>query len=317
MTRGDCMYLFDLHCDTITRLNSGERLVPGDNKLRHNGAYVALDRMTGQKWCQCFAIFLPDHLRGQAAIDYFEDNYRFFIEQLAENDDVMIQARTAEDIRNALQTGRFAAVLTVEGGSVLAGSLKMVKRLSQCGVRMLTLTWNGENEIASGSDTPKGFTPFGRQAVSALEEAGIILDVSHLNDRGFWELTKIAKRPFIASHSNARTVHNHPRNLTDEEFRYIVLTGGITGINFCNSFLSNDFDPPFTQMAAHIAHFLNLGGEDSIALGSDFDGADVPSWLCGVERMNELYRLLCCEFGQRLAHKICWENAYTFFSRCT
>ncbi|MEM1483365.1 membrane dipeptidase [Oscillospiraceae bacterium PP1C4] len=303
------MYLFDLHCDTVTRLNS-----EGKN-FRSNDAHIALDRMSGLQWCQCFAIFMPDEYRGQSAIDYFEDNYRFFRAQMDANRDCITQVRTSAEIETALAEGKAAALLTVEGGSALAGDLSRVQRLAECGVRMLTLTWNGSNEIASGNLTEYGFTEFGKQAVRELENAGIVLDVSHLNDKGFWELTHLATRPFIATHSNSRAVCNHPRNLTDEQFGYIVDHGGLVGINFCIHFISESKDPTFRQFADHIAHFLDLGGEDVLALGSDYDGTDVPSWLDPAEKIRGLYPLICDEFGEQIAEKIFFKNAYHFLNR--
>ena len=117
------------------------------------------------------------------------------------------------------------------------------RRLAECGVRMLTLTWNGENELGSGNETEKGLTQFGRGAVAALEAAGIVIDVSHLNDRGFWDLTQIVSRPLVASHSDARAVRDHPRNLTDDQFCWIVRHGGLVGINYCTRFLTPEGDP--------------------------------------------------------------------------
>ena len=158
------MYFFDLHCDTITRLNTGERLEPGDRSLRRNGAHIDLERMEGLSWCQCFAVFMPDGLRGRAAIDYYEQSLRFFRTQLAENKDRIVQVRTADEILAAVKDGKCAALLTVEGGSVLAGEPSRAAELAADGVRMLTLTWNGENELGSGADMPGGLTPRGGKA---------------------------------------------------------------------------------------------------------------------------------------------------------
>ena len=271
------MYFFDLHCDTITRLNTGERLEPGDRSLRRNGAHIDLERMEGLSWCQCFAVFMPDGLRGRAAIDYYEQSLRFFRTQLAENKDRIVQVRTADEILAA---------------------------------------WNGENELGSGADMPGGLTPRGVKAVEACEDAGIIIDVSHLNDRGFGQMADLARRPFVASHSNARAVCNHRRNLTDEQFMRIVAAKGLVGLNFCTHFLSEEIaDPPFSCLAAHIEHFLSLGGEQTLALGSDYDGTDVPSWLDPARKVEDLYQLVCGAFGQALANRLFFENALDFMKR--
>ena len=181
---------------------------------------------------------------------------------------------------------------------------------------MLTLTWNGENELGSGADMPGGLTPRGVKAVEACEDAGIIIDVSHLNDRGFGQMADLARRPFVASHSNARAVCNHRRNLTDEQFMRIVAAKGLVGLNFCTHFLSEEIaDPPFSCLAAHIEHFLSLGGEQTLALGSDYDGTDVPSWLDPARKVEDLYQLVCGAFGQALANRLFFENALDFMKR--
>lgn len=322
------MFLFDLHCDTIGRLHDSICLKPGESvflsgeerlsetdTLLHNHGHLALDRMSAIDWCQCFAIFMPDQYRGPDALTYFESCYRYFQSQLAQNTSRLAQVRTSGEVRSAFSGGKAAAMLTVEGGSALGGDLARIGRLAECGVRVMTLTWNGENELASGSATTHGFSEFGREAVAEMERVGIVADVSHLNDRGFEQLTGFARRPFIATHSNARSVHNHPRNLTDDQFRHIVSIGGIVGLNFCIHFLSDEPDPAFPRLAAHLERFLRLGGEDTVALGSDFDGCDVPSWLDSGEKLQDLYRAVCGGFGQRIADKLFFTNAADFFAR--
>lgn len=309
------MYLFDLHCDTITRLNDGVRLEPNDRDLFLNGAQLALDRMRGESWCQCFAIFMPDEYRGRDAVEYYERSYRYFLEQMTCHSAYVEQVRTAAEAETVIARGKTAAILTVEGGSALAGDLGRVERLRECGVRMMTLTWNGENELGSGNLTSHGLTGFGRAAIPALEEAGIVVDVSHLNDAGFWEAAQLAKRPLCASHSNSRSVCGHPRNLTDDQFRFLAEHLGLVGLNYYVGFLTEEIaNVTFDHLAAHISHFLELGGETVLALGSDFDGADMPPWLSSVEHTCGLYTRMCAEFGKEITDKIFWGNAFRFFS---
>lgn len=310
------MYLFDLHCDTITRLNDGEKLEQNDRSLFANCAQLALNRMRSEHWCQCFAIFMPDRFRGDAAIDYFEKSYRYFCEQMQTHSAYVTQVHNSEEAQQVIAQGKTAAILTVEGGSALAGDLARVQRLKDCGVRMMTLTWNGENELGSGNATTNGLTEFGKSVLSALEEADIVADVSHLNDTGFWEAAKLSKRPLCASHSNSRCVHNHPRNLTDDQFRFLAEHHGLVGINYYPVFLTNNTEQvTFEHLAAHIEHFLKLGGEDILALGSDFDGADMPSWLSSVDHTKGLYTCMRRAFGQHITDKIFWKNAFRFFSK--
>jgi membrane dipeptidase len=152
---------------------------------------------------------------------------------------------------------------------------------------MLTLTWNGKNDIASGNDTADGMSDFGREAVRALEDHRIVVDVSHLNDAGFADLLHVATRPFVASHSNSRAVCPHPRNLTDAQFGEIRDRGGLVGINYYRAFIADvpaGKDVTFDQLSRHIDHFLSLGGEKVLALGSDFDGSDTPCLACTLRR---------------------------------
>lgn len=312
------MYLFDLHCDTITRLHSGERLAAGDRSLLHNGAHIALDRMSEFSWCQCFAIFIPDEYRGEAAIEYFEANYRFFCDELQRHGEAVAQAASMKEVFAAISANKAAAMLTVEGGAALGGDLGRISRLTECGVRMLTLTWNGENELSGGVGSGGGLSGLGRQAIPLLERAGIIVDVSHLSDEGFWELEKLAKKPFVASHSNARAICNHPRNLTDDQLRRIFDGGGLVGINLYRSFISEkqNADPTRDELLRHIAHMLSLGGESCVALGADYDGSDVPSWLDPAEKLGTLHELILAEFGEDTADAIFFGNAAGFFARC-
>ena len=149
----------------------------------------------------------------------------------------------------------------------------------------------------------------------------MVLDVSHLNDECFDEVVAHATRPFVASHSNSRAVCGVKRNLTDDQFRTIRDAGGIVGLNYCSEFLSNDAtdktaaDVTFDQLAAHIEHWLDLGGEDVIALGGDWDGATVPAFLSDASKMPEFQNMLSKHFGKTVMQKLCSDNALAFFER--
>lgn len=305
------MFLFDLHCDTLTEANNCGRGLMND-KLR-----VSFGRLPSDwQWCQCFAVYVPDKLRGEAAAAYFDQNVRLFRAQHKLHMSRMQAVRTTNEIETAIAAGRCAAMLTVESGAALAGDVKNVRKLAMAGVKMLTLTWNGENELAGGADTDVGFSFFGRMVTAVLEQNAIILDVSHLSDRAFDELAQFAKRPFVASHSNSRAVCDHRRNLTDEQFNKIKENGGLVGLNAYPEFIAGEQDASFEQFAAHIDHFIELGGGDILALGLDLDGADImPSWLQGIQDVPALYEKMCARFGQEQTDKIFGLNAMTFFRR--
>lgn len=311
--------LIDLHCDTLTALR------PEDAPLldalrdppRRRDAFAALtDRVRetdtldlpgrhfslsaipeGVRWCQCCAIFIPDGLSQEEAVAYYHLHQGNFHRQMAALSARVLPCRTAADIEAAWAQGKAAAILTVENGSALAGRLDRVDTLTRDGVRMVTLTWNGENEIASGSVTEHGLSDFGREAVRALEGAGILVDVSHLNDRGFADLLSIAQKPFVASHSNARAVCPNVRNLTDDMIRKLADRGGVMGLNFCPDFLEEKpvgEENPGTVAAVvrHAEHIAKVGGVEVLGLGSDFDGIPTHAQLPGAQGMERLWEAL-------------------------
>lgn len=185
----------------------------------------------------------------------------------------------------------FSPVLTVEGGAVLGGKLANLEKLADRGVKMMTLTWNGENELGGGADTALGLTPFGREALKEMERLSIVADVSHASDALFYDVAEIAEKPIVASHSNARAVCPHRRNLTDRQFQILRDKGGLVGLNFCVHFLREDSNAHFEDLLRHADHFWSLGGETTLCLGSDYDGTDVPPELDGIEKMQDLYEL--------------------------
>ena len=325
--------IFDLHADTLDRLAwptlppdlSGGSIAfgPGDETVVSRGAltdfldarsHLTLRGMRHFSWCQCLAVFIPDTLTVEQSARFFDIVAPTLASHAAAHPDRLAAARTAAEIGPILESDRTAAILTIENGKLLAASPAMVDHIEHAGVRMVTLTWNAENPLGSGNETAHGLTSLGFETVAALEARHIVCDVSHLNDEGFWDLYHHARRPFAASHSNSRAICNHPRNLTDDQFRAIADAGGICGLNFCREFVSDAHpDPTESDLLAHLEHWLDLGGERVVCLGSDYDGCDVPSWLAPCERMEGLARLLERHFGQELAQRILFENAHDFF----
>lgn len=295
------MRLFDLHCDTIYECLRLEQ------QLGANCLAIDLERGCAYDgWVQTFACWISDDLRGEDAWNDFLRQSAFFEQQLHAQQKLV-------RYNGQLVPGKCNAILSVEGGAVLGGKLERIGELAKRGVKMLTLCWNDKNELASGALAKGGFTEFGRQCIPELERSGIVVDVSHLNEQGFWELCELAKEPFIATHSNSAAVHRHPRNLTDDQVGEILSRGGLIGLNFYIKFLSRKRNPDFSVLKWHIDHFLELGCEDILALGSDFDGASMPDFLHGIERIANLYQSMVEYYGQKLADKILFENANRFF----
>jgi len=305
--------LIDLHCDTLTACDLPH---PGPNTLDDPQAVLSLSNLPGEtRWAQCFAIFVPDELSPAESVAFYQTHRDSFRRQMALFSDRVSPCRTAADIEAAWAGGKTAAVLTVENGSALGGSLERAGELAADGVRMLTLTWNGVNEIGAGNVSDRGLTEFGRALIPELERLGILADVSHLNDRGFFDLLERAERPFVASHSNARAVCPHSRNLTDDQIRAMAVRRCLIGLNFCNAFLCGDGKPAtLDDLFRHIAHFLELGAEDCLALGSDFDGCPLAPCLSSPEQSVGLYGYLQDRgISPELAEKILFRNALEFF----
>jgi len=296
---------FDLHCDTITSFGS----------LTDSAAAFSLGHLPqGAVWAQCCAVFLPDTLRGAQAVAYYESARDRLFAEAEKNAGRISLCRTAAEIEAAFAENRHAAILTVESGAALAGDLARVQALRDDGVRAMTLVWNGENELGAGQSVPeRGLTAFGRACVREMERLCMFVDVSHLNDRGFRDVCEIAQGPLIATHSNARAVCGHPRNLTDEQIREIVRRGGLIGLNYYREFLGGD-DPDC--LFRHIIHFLELGAEKTLALGSDWDGAEIPAYLARPDRIPALCeRLLARGIGETIISDIMCGNALRFWKK--
>ena len=307
------MKLFDLHCDTIERMEEH-----GENMLTENCQLSLRYLPQVEKWCQTFAIFIPDSKRGADAMEYYERVRAYFHKMLDEHKDIVEFVHNADDIKRITAAKKCAAVLSVEGAAVLGGKLENIEKLARDGVKMMTLTWNGPNELASGNVDPQmGFTDFGREAVKEMERQNIIVDVSHLNDKGMEELMGgLATKPIIATHSNLRSICSHKRNLTEEMFQYIVEHKGLCGLNLLHNFVSDEpMKDSKAELFRHVYRMLELGGEDVIALGGDWDGATVPAFLSDASKMPEFQNMLSKHFGKTVMQKLCSDNALAFFER--
>ena len=306
--------VFDLHCDTLTAFMAPGRCL--DTLNDPQSAFVLCRLPRGRSWAQCCAIFVPDSLPEGDVFPFFHTHVENFRRQGARFSDRVRICRTAGEAAEAWREGRTALFLTVENGAVLGRDLGRAEVLARAGVVMVTLTWNGENAIGSGSQTDHGLSAFGRAAAGELIRQGIVLDVSHLNDRGFWDLMEETDVPVAASHSNARALCPHRRNLTDSQAREIARRGGLVGLNYYSPFLRADGQPAgLDDLCCHAEHLLTLGAEDCLALGSDFDGADLPPCLDRCERVPALLERLQTEFGTALAEKLAWRNAMSFFEK--
>ena len=275
--------IIDLHCDTIL-----EGITNGADMRSGNG-HISLDKLAaGGSLAQCFAIFIPT---GRSAehhkttqwtyYEYYHLAYQFFRKMLEENADVIRQAKTTGDIEKNKKDGKLSAILTVEDCIFVDGKMERIDEMKENGVRMASLIWNNEN--CMGYPNRRGFTehwmglkPFGYDAIQVMNDYGIIVDVSHLNEGGFWGVAKTSRKPFAASHSCARALCDHPRNLTDEQLKALGEAGGVVGVNFYDAFLdaADTGHTTIAQIVQHLEYMKDKAGIDALAFGSDFDGIE-------------------------------------------
>jgi len=195
----------------------------------------------------------------------------------------------AEDVEGAKRENRQGFMLGFEGGEFLEGSLETLRMFYRLGLRVLTLTWSERNALGDGaaeSGTRGGLTTFGRRVVKNCTDLGIVVDVSHLSEAGFWDVADITEEPFVASHANCHALYAHPRNLTDDQMMAIAEAGGLVGITFNPEYLgSADVEPTISTVCDHITHAVEVVGENHVAIGSDFDAYTDPGPLGGVDQL--------------------------------
>ncbi len=299
------MNIFDLHCDTI-----GECFKQGKS-LRKNDLHIDLERCAKYgTYNQVFAVWIPDELRGEAALTYFISVSDFLNEEIAKNNDIV---SFYKDKRKT----PVKALLAAEGGSACGGTIEGLYELYNLGVSVITLTWNARNEIGGGAFSSGGLTPFGKEFIKICGQLGITVDVSHLNRESFWELTRIYDGPLIAGHSNADIVNNYyarHRNLSKEQINEIKARNGLVGLNFCKSFIENSGIEGAISLIEQIDYFLDLGCDNILSLGSDYDGCEMHCDLSGVEKLCSVYEKLSLHgYSEEILQKIFYKNAYDFF----
>ncbi len=298
--------VFDLHCDTASAL------LPGKS-LRKNDLHIDLSRAAKlDGYAQCFACFTTTEeriLQGRTAEADFAAQLQGILAQLEENRDLMIRARSASDVEANRRNGKMSAILTIEGPAGFGFDPARLEELYGLGFRISTLGWNEKNSLIGSNLTGGGLTDRGAEYVKECQRLGILVDVSHCSDEGFWDILDMTQAPIIASHSNSRSIWQHGRNLTDDMFRAICDTGGLTGINLYSRFLKDN--PDLDSVCDHIFHFLELDPSGMhIALGGDLDGCDsLPAGFTGVESYPALAaRLLARGLGEDLLNQLYWNN---------
>lgn len=297
------MNIFDLHCDTVSTCIAKRK------DILENDLHISLNRgLKFDKWVQTFAFWIPDTLRGEKAFNNFVMQHDFISNIMVKHSDKI----EMYNINKEIEEDKCYAIFSIEGGAALAGNLDNIYELKKRNVCMMTLCWNDNNEIAGGVYGDGRLTDFGKSVIKEMENNNIIVDVSHLNIDSFWDVCNIATKPLIATHSNSYDVLPHKRNLKKDQIQEIIKMKGLIGINFYTEFVSNKNNYDLENLILHIDEIMNLGGEDVLALGSDFDGADMPECLDDIEKLYDLNEILIKEYGNTISNKILFDNANNF-----
>ena len=313
-------HIVDLHCDTIM-----ECMLKGQGLAGRPG-HINLEKLQkGGCMVQCFAIYIPTnrsaeyHNVKEGPYEYWKGCVDAFDKEMAANADVIRQVRSVADIEKNVKEGKLSALLTIENAVPLDGKIERVQEFYDRGARMIGLTWNYENSVGFPcTDDPEqhmlGLKPFGLEVVAKMDELGMVIDTSHLSEGGFWDVVKHSKNPFMASHSCARALCDHRRNLTDEQLKALANKGGIVGVNYENSFLRKGSEmTDVSDIIWHMKHMANVGGIDMVALGSDFDGIGDNLKFKDYAGLPQLVDAIEKEFGAAACDKICHGNALRLF----
>ncbi len=313
------MNYIDLHCDTISELYHKNLETLADNTLQ-----VSLPTMQrGHTLLQCFAIFVNLKKTDTPFEDAIMMIERYYHE-LEENKEAIAPVYTYQDVEKTIYEGKISALLTLEEGAVTLGKLELLNIFYRLGVRMICLNWNFENGIGHPNfqydghtmpdfKTPNikdGLTDYGKKMVQRMNELGIIVDVSHLSDKGFYDCIELSTKPIVASHSNARAVCNNVRNLTDDMIVKLSQNGGVMGINFCADFLAEDGgENTIDWVIKHMLHVKELVGCDVLAIGTDFDGIDPHIQLQNASMIPQLFSAMKdAGFTEEEIQKIAYQN---------
>lgn len=290
-SREQAPFFCDAHIDTLSKMlkfgRSGLAQMPADShvtaaRLQRSNVGVAVFAIFTEKYDR----LLPPHLRTLRMIDMAHSI-------ASNNGDWVEPASDMKSILRAHKAGRIAMVLSIENGIAIEKDLGLLRNYYRLGVRLMGLTWNHRNNLGDGVGRPgarRGLTAFGLEALREMERLGMIVDVSHLNERTFWQVIEAAEKPVVATHSNAFGVCGHRRNLTDSQIRAISERGGFIGLNFCASFLSDRGEASIRDVIRHARHIAEVGGMHVLAIGSDFDGIETPP--AGLEHIGKMGKLV-------------------------
>ena len=300
--------MIDLHCDTIMQLLDH----PDSGDLYRNTWKIDIEKLQkAHSKVQDFALFIN---LGETNDPYgrYEEMRNLCTTQIHLYGEHIQHVLSYQDVESVYESGKIGVLMSIEEGGVLGGDLDKLKQAYQDGVRLITLTWNYPNGLGEPhcGEQHKKLTPKGIEFVEAMQDLGIIVDCSHLNDAGTEQLGDILEVPFVASHSNAREVTAHTRNLPDNLIKLIANKGGVIGLNFAQSFLGTSPISRIEDIVKHGLYLINKGGEDVVALGTDFDGIKPDTEIKDTSEMYRLYDAFKeAGLSEEQCEKLFWKNA--------
>ena len=321
MNNEDNCKTIDMHCDTLMRAYFRDK----DDLFTCPEFDLDISRMIESgMMAQFFAIFVPSakvYARYEKEYkgddEYIDKCASIFNHTVQKHADVLAKATSAKEILDNYASHKVSAILTMEDGVAVQGDMNKLDYFHSLGVRALSLTWNYENCFGyPNSKDPeimqKGLKDFGKDAVKHMQEIGMLVDVSHLSDGGFYDVYKLSKVPFIATHSNARALCNHSRNMTDDMILKLHEKGGVMGINICPDFLDNipeNKDSKISRLCDMIEHEKEIAGIEVCAIGTDIDGTHGNFEMKGPCDSNKLFdELICRGFSTSDIEKIAYKN---------
>ena len=318
----------DLHCDTLyAAWRRG-----AEDIFEMDGAMADVSKIIqGGCGLQLYAIFMPPpeeiregHVSGDDA--YIERLHAIFTNTARKHSEVFAAAGSMRDVERNAAEGKVSGMLSMEDCRAVEGRFEKIRAFYEMGIRVMGLTWNHANcfgypNSQNAEEMQRGLTPFGRESVSCMEEMGMLIDVSHLSDGGFWDVARLARRPFIASHSNCRALNPHPRSMTDEMIRALADRGGVLGLNLCPEFLTQNPEQQRSaveDLARQLRYRINVGGLACAAIGTDFDGIGGELEIGSADRMPCFFEALEQRgFTSDELEHICWRNVERVFRDIT
>ena len=316
------MKFIDLHADTLMHTS-----LTGVDSLMHNSqTHLDIQRLSqGGAMAQFLAVFMLNEaifkgLNRPVISDkeYIDELYQHLHKGLKSYSNSIQLATNYETLASNQMANRISIFLTLEDGRPIGQDLNRLEELYDMGFRLMTLTWNHENAIGypnslDKNDMRKGLKKFGFEVVELMNSLGMVIDVSHLSDGGFYDVIETSTKPIVASHSNARSISPHSRNLTDDMIKKIANSGGVIGLNFFGNLLNKDITQDkstIKSMIEHLNHIRNIGGAEVISIGTDFDGISGDLEINGPDKMNLLFDSLWhAGWDYGTIEKLAYQNA--------